>query len=45
VKDRKAWNDVVLKNKNPCKIVVKEEKEEEEEEEMKSLWLNYALPY
>jgi hypothetical protein len=24
---------------------VKEEKEEEEEEEMKSLWLNYALPY
>jgi hypothetical protein len=39
VKDRKAWNDVVLKNKNPCKVVMKEE------EKMKSLWLNYALPY
>jgi len=43
MKDRKAWNDVVLETNNPCKIL--EEEEEEEEEEEKNLWLNYALSY
>jgi len=44
VKDKKAWNDVVMKNKSLCKVVLEEE-EEEEEMKMKSLWLNYALSY
>jgi len=35
VKDRKAWNDVVLKGNNTCKVVVKEVEEEEREEEEK----------
>jgi hypothetical protein len=41
VKDGKAWNDVVLKTSNPCKLVVLEE----EEKKKRSLWLNYALSY
>ena len=48
MKDRKAWNDVMQKTKNPCKVVVvegEEEEEEEEEEKKKSLWLHYALSY
>ena len=35
MKDRKAWNDVVLKGNNTCKVVVKEVEEEEREEEEK----------
>jgi hypothetical protein len=51
VKDRKAWNNVAQKTKNPCNIVLEEEEEEEGEEEekekkkKKSLGLNYALSY
>jgi len=35
LKDRKAWNEVVLKMNNPCKFAVEEEEEGEEEEETK----------
>jgi hypothetical protein len=46
VKDRKPWNDLVLKTSNPCNIVLEEEEEEKEKEkEKKSLWLTYALSY
>jgi hypothetical protein len=44
VKDRKAWNDVMQKTNNPCKVVVVEE-EEEKMEKKKRLWLHYALSY
>ena len=33
LKDRKSWDDVVQKIKNPCKVVVEEEEGEKEEEE------------
>ena len=33
LKDRKSWDDVVQKIKNPCKVVVEEEEGEKEKEE------------